>query len=140
MYRVFRSGIAIECDSAADVAALLATCGAPSEAPAAPVSPSRVARPRVRRSAKQRPVRRRVTKPVRHAAVTPRSAGDSDAAGRRQILLALITKAEVGLTGSELLQRTPTMNPRDRQNALTGLKAQGAIVRKGNTWVKAMAA
>jgi hypothetical protein len=70
------------------------------------------------------------------AAATPSPKSASDASERRATLLAEIGKVETGLTVAELKKRLPKMASVDRSNALTALKAQGAIRRTGNTWVK----
>jgi hypothetical protein len=59
------------------------------------------------------------------------------AAERRSTLLALIEKADVGLTHADLCTRTPKMDGVGRRNALNTLRVAGQIRRAGNTWVKA---
>jgi len=83
---------------------------------------------------------------VRRASKTParrippleqkRISGNEDARARREVLLGLISKSEVGLTIGELRKAAPKMDRRDRQNALYTLKTQGHIKRAGNSWVK----
>jgi hypothetical protein len=60
-----------------------------------------------------------------------------EAATRRDLLLALISKSPVGLTAVDLRQQTPKLKGPDRSNALAQLKTAGAIRRAGNTWVLA---
>jgi len=94
------------------------------------------------------PARRISTRPTKklvkaraakvHLLVAPHNGpgSTSDAADRRARLLELISKSEVGLTIADLRQRTPKMDPKDRQNALSVLKTSGQIKRAGTSWVK----
>jgi hypothetical protein len=70
-----------------------------------------------------------------------RSADDlrraSAAQARRDELLAVINKSDVGLTIADLRKAFPKLGSKDRSNALFRLKADGAIRRAGNAWVRA---
>lgn len=59
---------------------------------------------------------------------------DGDAMARRETLLAVIGRADLGLTLSQLRNATPKMDGKDRSNALQSLKALGKIKRDGNAW------
>lgn len=61
----------------------------------------------------------------------------SEASARRSVLSDFIRRSESGMTTAELRKHTPKMDPKDRQNALTTLKAKGEIRRVGNMWIKA---
>lgn len=63
--------------------------------------------------------------------------GKNDAAQRRDLLLAIIGRSDVGVTISQLRKATPKMDGKDRSNAVQQLKAAGQIKRAGNSWVKA---
>lgn len=91
-------------------------------------------------AAPKRPATKAKRAPVRKApaAVGPVAVDDgTDASQRRAFVLALIAKAEVGLTGGEIRKHTPKMSAKERSNAIQILKARGEIRRTGNTWVKA---
>jgi hypothetical protein len=68
-----------------------------------------------------------------------REDASGEAVERRALLLKVIGDSQVGLTLSDLRKRTPKMDGKARSNALQILKADGAIRRAGNTWVKAAA-
>lgn len=101
-----------------------------------------------RRATIRRPPKERRLGPRRRTGVVKRTVVDaprapkagvetSDAAARRELLLGLIQKSEIGLTLGELRKATPTMDGKDRSNAVQLLKSLGRIRRSGNTWVKA---
>jgi hypothetical protein len=77
-----------------------------------------------------------VAKP-RKGKKAPVAPDSSDASERRDVLLALIAKSAVGLTGPELKKSTPKMGDKDRSNTIQQLKARGQIKRAGNTWIAA---
>ncbi len=100
----------------------------------------------VRRPVKERRLGPRRAQKAKRGIVAPKpvepkpmsaATSTSEAGARREQLLALISKAEVGLTIGQLRNATPKMDIKDRQNALSTLKAKGEIRRSGNTWVKA---
>lgn len=88
----------------------------------------------VERRTKER--RKPVTKPRAVASATPEK-GNSAAAERRDLILALIEKSDVGLTLAEIRKQTAKMDDKDRGNAIQGLRMQEKIRRAGNAWVKA---
>lgn len=116
MYRVYSTGTAIECDCAEDVAALLVA----------------LALPKMASVVVSRPAKKRELKVERRPA--PADGDSAEASERRAALLALIRKAEFGLTLGELRRQTAKMDGRDRSNALQSLKLRGEIRRLGNTW------
>lgn len=83
----------------------------------------------------KRPYKKRASKEPQQVDV--RLVDGTDAAQRRDVLLGVIAKSEVGLTAAELRKMTPKMAEKDRTNALQLLRMKGAIRRAGNAWVKA---
>lgn len=85
------------------------------------------------------PLERRPTE--RRAGRTPKIVKGAKVTGsaieRREVVLTAIAKSEVGLTLEGLRKITPTMDSKDRSNAIQILKADGKIKRSGNTWVVA---
>lgn len=140
MYRIFRSGVAIECDSPADVTSLLFAFAPPAiEVPVVTRSPRRLKVARVTRKPKRK-LHLLSRAAQRHAvnSVAPvKAAPESEAALRRSRLRDAIHGAEIGLTGSQLRMRFPQMPAQARANALTELRVKGEIRRDGSTWVKA---
>lgn len=63
--------------------------------------------------------------------------GNTAAMERRTLLLSVIRKAPHGVTALDLKRATPNMDPKDRANALSVLKAKGEVKRAGNTWLAA---
>lgn len=61
---------------------------------------------------------------------------NTEAQARRDIILALIGKAEYGLTAADLRKGTAKMADKDRSNALSVLRMSGKIKRAGNTWTR----
>lgn len=77
----------------------------------------------------------KAAKPTKLHRVDP--SDDSGAASRRDLILTTIVRSEVGMTIGELRRALPKIDGKDRSNALYKLKADGAIKRVGNAWVKA---
>jgi hypothetical protein len=42
----------------------------------------------------------------------------------------------MGMTAKELIKQTAEMDPKDRSNALSILKAKNLVRRAGNTWAR----
>ena len=63
--------------------------------------------------------------------------GHPDDVQRREMLLSVIGRSEVGCTIADLRKATPKMDGAARSRAIQQLKAQRLIRRAGNTWVKA---
>ena len=63
--------------------------------------------------------------------------GHPDDVQRRETLLSVIGRSEVGCTIADLRKATPKMDGAARSRAIQQLKAQRLIRRAGNAWVKA---
>lgn len=87
--------------------------------------------------AKKRTYATREPKAIAKPVEVLKANGHTDAAQRRDVLLAAIAKSDVGLTVAELRKMTPKMDDKDRTNALQLLRVKGDIRRAGNAWVKA---
>lgn len=82
-----------------------------------------------------RAVKDKPSKPSKPQAVKRFSSVTSlDADTRRDQLLTVIKKFDVGVTMAELRKALPNMDGKARSNALQNLKTSGAIRRAGNTW------
>ena len=82
----------------------------------------------------------KVHSPVRAKAVKSSAGGrSSEAIDRRDLVLAIIAKSEVGVTIADIRKQTPKMDAKARGNALQRLKEIGRIRRVGNSYIQANA-